>query len=274
MKSITVDNTKKVNKLIKMLQNCDGETINYILKESGKIDYVFSSHIATSELLRNHVNDVEDVEELVKRLNYVKVEALGIHQWAVRHGINIELGMNSSEGMGLCTFLGNLDEIADLDNELGWMGGSFEGKGIHFQNRYMNFIDAKEIEAVSRIEYVVDGNNYNYIDEAIEQYKKGEENLEFFFRYWVKVKGIDKPIEANITSMTNNPIVRPLEVKDLTLDSTLEQYSIKYEGVYYEVHVLNDSNGRTLTDVFSEGGKPIGGELYTKIKELVAKIDN
>lgn len=273
MKDITVDDEKNVKKLIKMLKACDGETINHVLKESYQIDYAFNSHLKTSELLREKVEDLEDIEMLVKRLAFVKCEMNDIELWTVKHGVDIEMGIDDGDGVGLCTHLGNLSEISDIENPLEWYLPTFKDEGMHYYDYYNKRIDPEIIERVSFIEYVVNGENFEHLQDAIKQYETNKEQ-EFFFRYWVKVKGTNEAVESNITSLTNKPLIRKLRVEDLTLTSITEEYGIKIQDIDYEVHVINDKNGRIVTTIYGSDSKMVSNKIKTNISNIVAKLDN
>jgi hypothetical protein len=107
-----------VKLLIKMLRSCDGETVNHVLEESGQAEYAFQSILRGKEELREHVGCLNDVVEMYHRVNFIQDEIKGIETWADKNCIDIsKCGANEYP---LSTHLGNLEEIADLDNQIDW----------------------------------------------------------------------------------------------------------------------------------------------------------
>ena len=123
---------------------------------------------------------------------FIPEEIDKINVWANEYDIDISLG--ADDGKALSTYLGNLDEIADLDNQLDW------------------------------------------------------------------VLPIGWPT--------------PVEELELTLDSTIEIYSIQIEGIWYEVHVNSpEGDERSIKEIFSERGKVDDKKIRPILHNLIAKIE-
>jgi len=185
-----------VDVLINLLRTCDGETINHILDKSGQADYAFESMLNSKAILRENVGCLDNVVELVQRINFVKEEMNSIKQWANDNCIDIE-GTPNHE-YPLSRYLGNLSEITDLnsDNVGTWTTGY---KVYHEPNRIIKMGD---IIKVSDVEYVIDGENFNGYESAKDFFYNNsiEHENEMFHRVWVTIKGDSKPLECNVTS--------------------------------------------------------------------------
>jgi hypothetical protein len=201
--------TEKVNRglvktLIDLIKRCDGETIRHILDESGQMDYIFESRLRDEEILRENVGCLDNVVELVQRINFVKEEANSIEKWASDNCIDIQ-GTPNHE-YPLSRYLGNLSEIVDLDSDNvgNWTTGY---KVYHEPDRVILMGDVVQ---VSPLEWVIDGENYDSKKECANflAHNNVQHENDMFNRVWVTIKGDSKPLECNVTSFSYDDIMK------------------------------------------------------------------
>ena len=59
---------------------------------------------------------------------------------------------------------------------------------------------------------------------------------------------------------------------DIQLDKLIEIWSIKFNGIYYEVHV-DATRDREIEQTFAEVGE-VTDEIKTELQTIVSRIDN
>ena len=207
--TITTENKNAalVKVLTDLISKCDGETIRHILDKSGQTEYIFENVLRDREILWDNVGCLDNIVELVQRVNFIKEEITGIEKWAKENCIDIE-GTPVHE-YPLSRYLGNLSEIADLDSDnVGTWKTSYK-----VYNKPERVILMKEIISVSEKEYVIDGENYDKFGciQHLQCHDIEHEN-EMFHRVWVKVCGnskVSEPrvLECNVTSFSYDDII-------------------------------------------------------------------
>lgn len=186
-----------VQLLIEMMRSCDGETINYALEQSGQAEYAFDSILRSKEELREHVGCLDNVVEMIQRLNMVDEELDGIRKWAGDNMVDLDkCGLSDAP---LSTYIGNLMEIADMDEDLGNWATDY--KSFDKPGRIIRFNEVED----TRLEFVVSCDSItkefgNKLD-AFGFMANINEDVHVFSRVWVKLKGIEEAIECNVRTV-------------------------------------------------------------------------